>query len=184
VKVLIALDESPISTRAAQVAASVVRDTHRPVLAGALDRGYAGPAGQAGTSRWLEARVERPRRLVGVRDTFLLQGPPSSRWDVGRCWWGRAPGFPSDHEGSPEGRHDEGLGRAVVRNVTGAGRRGPAHVNPAHRLALSMRQRYRPPGASTSTTSPVCRPRSARPSGEFDEIRRSSKWASTASTMT
>jgi hypothetical protein len=96
VKVLIALDESPISTRAAQVAASVVRDTHRPVLAGALDRGYAGPAGQAGTSRWLEARVERPRRLVGVRDTFLLQGPPSSRWDVGRCWWGRAPGFPSD----------------------------------------------------------------------------------------
>lgn len=48
----------------------------------------------ATSTRWRRGHTPRPQRLVGVRDTFLCQGPTTAGWVVGGAWWGRAPGFP------------------------------------------------------------------------------------------
>lgn len=49
---------------------------------------------QGEATSWGEAQADRPHRLTGVRDTFLVQTRRSSGYTVGGFWRGRAPGFP------------------------------------------------------------------------------------------
>lgn len=61
-------------------------------------------------------------RLVGVRNTFLFQAPPSSRWVAGERWCGRAPGFPIEQEWVITKVRARG-GRVKVWGVQGSGLR-------------------------------------------------------------